>query len=281
MLKTMCFSDDRKDKILWKSLITTKQVCWVESQDIFIFTSNNERFLNSFVKLFIHFSNLIYVLSNNILRSHQSSLLSTNDGAMSPVRVGPAVCFVLSPVPLCLTPSVLSLFSSAKNTIGWFEFFFFFCAHPLRKNASKAWQHALLPSSEREAVPSAVTGERGEKQLFLLCSASATTVIWWNKLGMQKHVWTQGLATLRLNHAIALLAFTMHLSSLWWTERCIKWISFCHHTLIFCMGCQHAFSFKISKKKKVKNTQFISPAIQYYIHSSKKLLIFTVHFKFL
>lgn len=44
------------------------------------------------------------------------------------------------------------------------------------------------PIPGAQALPARVTGERRAKQLLPVCPASATTVISWNKAGMQSHV---------------------------------------------------------------------------------------------
>ncbi len=116
---------------------------------------------------------------------------------MGPARVGPAACYVLSPVPLCLTPSATSLSSDAKNTGGVLLGLRTLCAHPQRTNAIKTQQRAPLPIPRVQAVPASVTGEQRAKQLLPVCPASATTVISWNKARMQPRVSTGFSVTLQ------------------------------------------------------------------------------------
>lgn len=116
---------------------------------------------------------------------------------MGPARVGPAACYVLSPVPLCLTPSATSLSSDAKNTGGVLLGLRTLCAHPQRTNTIKTQQRAPSPIPRVQAVPAPVTGDHRAKQLLPVCPASATTVISWNKVRMQPHVLTGCSLTLQ------------------------------------------------------------------------------------
>lgn len=133
-------------------------------------------------------------------------MVSIINGAMSPVRVEPAACYVLSPVPLCLTPSAMSLSSDAKNTGGVLLGLRTLCAHPQRTNTIKTRQRAPLPIPRVHALSASVTGERRAKQLLPVYPASATTVISWNKARMQPHVLTGCSVTLQhcpLSHSDA------------------------------------------------------------------------------
>lgn len=116
---------------------------------------------------------------------------------MGPVRVRPAVGYVLSPVPLCLTPSATALSSDAKNTGGVLQGLRTLCAHPQRTNTIKTQQRAPLPIPRVQAMPAPVTGEQRVKQLLLVYPASVTTVISWNKARMQPHVLTGCSVTLQ------------------------------------------------------------------------------------
>lgn len=122
---------------------------------------------------------------------------------MGPVRVRPAACYVLSLVPLCLTPSASSLSSDAKSTGGVQGSLRTLCAHPQRTNAIKTRQCAPLPIPRVQAVPAPVTREQRAKQLLLVAPASATTVISWNKARMQPHVSTGCSVTLQLLSALS------------------------------------------------------------------------------
>lgn len=104
------------------------------------------------------------------------------------MRGGPAACYVLSPVPLSLTPSATSLSSDARNTGVVLLGLRTLCAHPQRTNTIKTQQRAPLPIPRVQAVPASVTGEQKAKQLLPVYPASATTVISWNKARMQPHV---------------------------------------------------------------------------------------------
>lgn len=137
------------------------------------------------------------MFSNNILSSVQLSHRRVINGAMGLVRAGPAARRVLSPVPLCLTPSAASLSSSARRTGGALRGLRTLCAHPQRTNTIKAPQCAPLPIPRVQAVPAPVTGERRAKQLLPVDPASATTVISWNKARMQPHVLTDCSVTLQ------------------------------------------------------------------------------------
>lgn len=117
-----------------------------------------------------------------------ASTVSVINGAMGPVRAGPAAYYVLSPVPFCLTPSATSLSSDAKSTGGVLRGLRTLCAHPQRTNTIKTRQRAPLPIPRVQAVPASVTGEQRAKQLLPVYPASATTVISWNKARMQPHV---------------------------------------------------------------------------------------------
>lgn len=123
---------------------------------------------------------------------------SVINGAMGSARAGPAACYVLSPVPLFLTPSATSLSSSAKKA-GVLLVLRTLCAHPRRTNTIKTQQRAPVPIPRAQAVPGSVTGERLAKQLLPVCPASATTVISWNKAGMQPHVF-EGLFQSHSSH---------------------------------------------------------------------------------
>lgn len=126
-----------------------------------------------------------------------ASTVGVINGAMGPARAGPAACYVLSPVPLSLTPSATSLSSDAKNTGGAVLGLRTLCAHPQRTNTIKTQQRAPLPIPRVQAVPASVTGERRAKQLLPVYPASATTVISWNKARMRAHVSTGCSATLQ------------------------------------------------------------------------------------
>lgn len=117
-----------------------------------------------------------------------ASTVRVINGAMGPVRVGPAACYVLSPVPFCLTPSAASLSFHAKSPAGVLLGLRTLCAHPQRTNTIKTRQRAPLPIPRAQAVPASVTGELRAKQLLPVYPASATTVISWNKARMQPHV---------------------------------------------------------------------------------------------
>lgn len=149
---------------------------------------------------------------------------------MGPARAGPAACYVLSPVPLCLTPSATSLSSDAKNTGGAVLGLRTLCAHPQRTNTIKTQQRAPLPIPRVQAVPASVTGERRAKQLLPVYPASATTVISWNKARMQAHVSTGCSVTLRPLSPRCLPTFS---SSVSLSHPVIALIDFFVHTLSF------------------------------------------------
>lgn len=146
---------------------------------------------------------------------------------MGPVRVGPAACYVLSPVPFCLTPSATSLSCHAKSPAGGLRGLRTLCAHPQRTNTIKTRQRAPLPIPRVQAVPAFVTGELRAKQLLPVYPASATTVISWNKARMQPHVfWLCSVTLLPLSSASlarSLAGPPSLLLSHWSTPGCIAW----------------------------------------------------------
>lgn len=81
-----------------------------------------------------------------------------SNGARSPGRKGPAACYVLSPVPLRLTPLAASLSSDAKIFGGAVPCLRALCAHPRRTNSIKTLQRAPVPIPWVQPVPASVTG---------------------------------------------------------------------------------------------------------------------------